>query len=242
MKTYGQFCPVAKASEVFAERWTPLIMRELLMGARRFSDIQAGVPLMSRTTLAQRLRELVDGGIIATVPRKGARGHDYVLTPAGDAARSVITELSLWGQRWGQGRISPKDIDAEQLMWGMRRHIDPSALHRNRRVVVRFEFSGMPGARISRRSWWLIIGPDDIDVCFKNPGHAVDIVVIADLGAFTRVWLGYIGLAEIGDKVRFDGSPDKIAWLQRLLNLPDRPRQRPFKYEPIGEASSPGLA
>ena len=56
MRGYGQFCPVAKASEVLAERWTPLVVRELLCGSHRFNDLQRGVPLMSRSLLAKRMR------------------------------------------------------------------------------------------------------------------------------------------------------------------------------------------
>lgn len=230
MKNYGQFCPVSKAAEIVAERWTPLILRELMMGARRFSEIQAGVPLMSRTMLALRLNELVDSGAIEA--RRGSgRGHDYLLTPAGEAFRPVIEAMSAWGQSWGQGRLGPKDVDAEALMWNMRRHIDPAFIRRQR-LVVRFEFSGLPVARVSRRTWWLVIGPTDVDVCFKNPGYDVDVVVIADLYAFTRVWLGYVGVAEAGDKVRLEGACDAVAYAREILNLPEQPRQRHFVFMP----------
>lgn len=234
MKTYGQFCPVAKAAEIFAERWTPLILRELMLGARRFSEIQAGVPLMSRTMLVQRLNELAAAGVIEA--RRGAgRGRDYVLTPAGEAFRSVIEAMSDWGQLWGQGRIGPKDIDAEHLMWGMRRHIEP-AHYRGKRLVLRFEFSGVPAARVSRHTWWLLIGPDDIDVCFKNPGYAVDVVIVADLTTFARVWLGYRGLSDVGTKVRMEGTAVDVARAIQLLNLPNQPKQRNFVYAPPAAA------
>lgn len=230
MKNYGQFCPVSKAAEIVAERWTPLILRELMMGARRFSEIQAGVPLMSRTMLAQRLNELVETGAIEA-RRGGGRGHDYVLTPAGEAFRPVIEAMSAWGQSWGQGRLGPKDVDAEALMWNMRRHIDPAFIRRQR-LVVRFEFSGLPVARVSRRTWWLVIGPKDVDVCFKNPGYDVDVIVVADLYAYTRVWLGYVGIAEAADKVRLDGAPEALAYMREILNLPEQPRQRHFVFMP----------
>jgi DNA-binding HxlR family transcriptional regulator len=228
MKNYGQFCPVSKAAEIVAERWTPLILRELMMGARRFSEIQAGVPLMSRTMLAQRLNELVASGAIEA-RRGNGRGHDYILTPAGEAFRPVIEAMSAWGQSWGQGRLGPKDVDAEALMWNMRRHIDPAFIRRQR-LVMRFEFSGLPVARVSRRTWWLVIGPTDVDVCFKNPGYAVDVVVIADLYAFTRTWLGYVGVAEAGDKVRLEGDREAVAYAREILNLPEQPRQRQFVF------------
>jgi DNA-binding HxlR family transcriptional regulator len=230
MKNYGQFCPVAKAAEIVAERWTPLILREMMMGARRFSEIQSGVPLMSRTMLVQRLNELVESGTIEA--RRGVgRGHDYVLTEAGEAFRPVIEAMSSWGQSWGQGRLGPKDVDAEALMWNMRRHIDPAFIRRQR-LTVRFEFSGMPAARVSRRTWWLVIGPGDVEVCFKNPGYDVNVVVIADLYAFTRTWLGYSGLADVGDQVRFEGTRDDVTYAREILNVPDKAHHRHFVFQP----------
>lgn len=230
MKSYGQFCPVSKAAEILAERWTPLILRELMMGARRFSEIQAGVPLMSRTMLAQRLNELAEFGAIEA-RRGNGRGHDYVLTKSGEAFRPVIEAMSIWGQSWGQGRLGPKDVDAEALMWNMRRHIDPAFIRRQR-LTMRFEFSGLPVARVSRHTWWLVVGPTDVDVCFKNPGYDVDVVVVADLYAYTRAWLGYEGLADAGTKVRFEGKPEALARAREILDLQDAPRLRPFVFLP----------
>ena len=85
---YGQFCPIAKASEVLATRWTPLILRELMANNRSFNDIHRGVPLISRAVLVARLRELEDQGIIERRARAGGAGHEYWLTPAGDALRA----------------------------------------------------------------------------------------------------------------------------------------------------------
>jgi hypothetical protein len=113
----------------------------------------------------------------------------------------------------------------------MRRHIDPAFIRRQR-LVVRFEFSGLPVARVSRRTWWLVIGPTDVDVCFKNPGYEVDVVAIADLYAFTRVWLGYDGVAEVGDKVRLEGAREAVDYAREILNLPEQSRQRHFVFMP----------
>ncbi|GIK97606.1 MAG: transcriptional regulator [Alphaproteobacteria bacterium] len=232
MKGYSQFCPVAKAAEVFAERWTPLILRELCYGPKRFSELQAGVPLMSRTLLATRLRELSDAEIVALQPKEKGRGHVYRLTPAGEAFRPVIELMGGWGQHWAQGRIEPGDLDAELLVWGMRRQIDPSELP-SCSFVVRFEFSGLPKRQRNRRYWWLVLRPDDIEVCLKDPGLPADVVVAADLAAFTRVWMGYQGLAEAlaSGSVAFTGPPRGIAALRRILRLSDRPTVRKFTFQ-----------
>ena len=74
---YGQFCPVAKASEIFAERWTPLILRELLCGSHRFSELEHGLPRISRSLLAQRLRFLADAGPVERTIPTGKRSLEY---------------------------------------------------------------------------------------------------------------------------------------------------------------------
>jgi DNA-binding HxlR family transcriptional regulator len=233
MKGYGQFCPVAKTAEVFAQRWTPLILRELLCGARRFSDLQRGVPLMSRALLAQRLKELEFAGIIVTL-QVGKGGHEYRLTEAGEAFRPAIEALSAWGQAWGQGRIGPEDLNATQLVWAMRHHADP-ALHPDRRIVVRFEFRGIPRRDAHRRIWWLVLAPDEIDVCVKFPGFAEDVVVRADLGAFTRAWLGYLGLRDAvgAGLVSIEGKRDAVAAFERCVGLEAAPSTKKLRYSPI---------
>ena len=144
MPGYGQFCPVAVASEVFAERWTPLILRELFNGSRRFSDFRRGMPLISRALLAQRLRYLEDAGVIASAPAGRGRGREYRLTQAGTEFHSVIEGLGAWGQRWVHGRASAENLDSTLLLWNIRRRMAVDRLP-ERRVVVRFECRGVPG-------------------------------------------------------------------------------------------------
>ena len=196
MRGYGQFCPVAKASEVVAERWTPLVLRELLCGSQRFNDLHRGVPLMSRTLLTRRLRELEDAGVIerrATSP--GA--WEYHLTPAGEELRPIIEQLGAWGHRWVRRDVEGNDLDPSLLMWDVRRRIDRSALP-DRRVVVRFDLRGVPRAHSAQRTWWLVLEPGEVDLCLKDPGFPVDVTVDADLTALTRVWMGRLALAEAG--------------------------------------------
>ena len=189
MKGYGQFCPVAKAAEIFAERWTPLVLRELVCGSRRFSDLHRGLPLMSRTLLAQRLRQLESAGIIRSAAKASGRGQEYFLTPAGEELRPVIEGLGEWGQRWARSQINPGDLDPGLLMWDIHRRLNVERLPAHR-VVVLFDFRGVPKAWRNLRSFWLILQRPDVDLCIKDPGFEVDLVVDADLAALTKVWMG----------------------------------------------------
>jgi DNA-binding HxlR family transcriptional regulator len=189
MKGYGQFCPISVACETFAERWTPLILRELLWGARRFGEIRRGVPLISRTLLAQRLRELEEAGVVQSALRPGGRGREYRPTPAAEELREVLELLGQWGQRWGATQFDPDNLDMTVLMWNIRRRIDLERLP-DRRVVVRFEFRAVPARCRSFRTVWLILERGGADVCLKDPGHEVDLLVTADAGTMARVWMG----------------------------------------------------
>jgi DNA-binding HxlR family transcriptional regulator len=194
VRGYGQFCPVAKASEIVAERWTPLVLRELLCGSQRFNDLHRGVPLMSRTLLTRRLRELEDAGVIER-RESSPGGSEYRLTPAGEELRPIIEQLGAWGHRWVRRDVEGDDLDPSLLMWDVRRRIDRAALP-DRRVVVRFDLRGVPREHSAQRTWWLVLDRDEVDLCLKDPGFPVDITVDADLGALTRVWMGRLAFAE----------------------------------------------
>ena len=193
MRGYGQFCPVAKASEVLAERWTPLVVRELLCGSHRFNDLQRGVPLMSRSLLAKRMRELEHAGIVEGRGRPGRRGPEYHLTPAGEELRPIIMGLGTWGQRWARSELSRDDLDPRLLMWDMQRSIESDALP-DHRVVVRFRFTDVRGNL--PRVTWLILEREDVDVCYRDPGFDVDLVVAGRLRALIEVWLGDISFSD----------------------------------------------
>ncbi len=192
---YGQFCPVAKGAEIFANRWTPLVLRELMSGERSFNDIHRGVPLMSRALLAERLRQLENDGIIAKVSRRDGSGHEYCLTDAGDALRPVVEALGRWGLQFGRTRLHREESDPTVLLWGLRRRVDRSALP-PRRVVVRFALSGVPGSRTGLRSYWLVLERGSIDVCSKDPGFPVDVTITAEITALVHVYLGYASWRE----------------------------------------------
>jgi DNA-binding HxlR family transcriptional regulator len=207
MKGYGQFCPVAKAAEIVAERWTPLVLRELVCGSHRFSHLHRGVPLMSRSLLAQRLAQLEDAGIVRSVARTTGRGRDYFLTTAGEELRPLIDTLGEWGQRWARRELGEGDLDPGLLMWDIRRRLNTDRLP-DRRVVVQFDFRAVPKPARSPATFWLILEPREVDVCLKHPGFEVDLFVDADLAAMTKAWLGDVRLADTmrSGLVRVEGA------------------------------------
>jgi|SRR5919109_1428040 DNA-binding HxlR family transcriptional regulator len=184
---YGQFCPVAKAAEVLAERWTPLVIRELMCGSSAFNDLKRGVPLMSRTLLATRLRELERAGVIERRPAQGRSAHTYHLTPAGEELRPIVLSLGEWGQRWARSHVTKEDLDPTLLMWDMRRSLDLDRVP-DARTVVHFVFTDAPKTVPPRT--WLVIDPPDVEVCYKDPGYEIDLVVTTPLRNLIEVWMG----------------------------------------------------
>jgi DNA-binding HxlR family transcriptional regulator len=213
MSSYGQFCPVAKASEILAERWTPLVLRELLAGSHRFNDLCRGVPLMSRSLLAKRLKELERAGIVERRRTASQRSEEYYLTAAGEELRPIIEGLGVWGQRWVVRDVEEADLDPSLLMWDIRRSLVPGALP-GQRVVLRFDLTDVEGAR---RRWWLLAGAGDADLCMTDPGFEVDLVVATTLRELTRYWIGRQSWQELlaSGSLRLEGA----RWLQR--SLPD---------------------
>lgn len=189
MKGYGQFCPVAKATEVLGEKWTPLIIRELITDDQSFNDLRKGVPLMSPSLLSSRLKSLERSGVIER--NKTEKGVIYTLTEAGQELRPVIEQLGVWGQRWARSDMSRKDLDPSLLMWDAHRRIDTSCFTAER-SVLRFEFVDYPS---KLRLWWLVITGDDVDICLKDPGHEVTLYIQSTLKTMTQIWMGDLSVA-----------------------------------------------
>jgi len=232
MASFGQFCPVAVACEIFAERWTPIILRELFSGSHRFNEIHRCIPLISRPLLVRRLRDLEAAGVVrSTVAQKG-KPREYHLTESGREFRAAIDALGSWGQRWTV-RVQRDNLDSGLLMWNIRRRVALDRLP-ERRVVVCFEFHGIPAGRSMLKKSWLILERSGCDVCLSDPGQEVDVYVAADLASMTRVWLGDLPFAEAvrEKKVRVTGSPALVrefpAWLllSHFAAVPRLPEQR----------------
>jgi DNA-binding HxlR family transcriptional regulator len=202
MKTYGQFCPVAQALEILAERWTLLVVRELLMGSTRFSDLARGVPLMSRTLLSQRLQTLHDRSI--AVRRDGKHGPEYHLTEAGEQLRPIVESIGVWGKRFADPGLPNEHLDPKLLMWDMQRRLDSRNLPETRTVVL-FRFSD---ARKGEQRFWLCASAGTVDLCLTNPGFDVDLVVETDVRTLTEVWTGKRALRQsIRDRsITLEGS------------------------------------
>ena len=214
MKSYCQFCPIAQALEILAERWTLLVVRELLMGSKRFSELQRGVPLMSRTLLSQRLRTLQDVGI---VEREESRsGPEYLLTEAGKQLRPILEGIGLWGKRFAHRRVPDDHLDPMLLMWDMHRRLHTENLPKKRTVVL-FRFSD---ARKGEQRFWLCVSTELVDVCYTNPGFDVDLTVDTDVRTLTEVWVGKRALKQCirersvvveGDQALKRSFPDWLA-------------------------------
>jgi DNA-binding HxlR family transcriptional regulator len=229
---YGQFCPVAKASAIFATRWTPLVLRELLFGSRTFNDIHRGVPLMSRALLAERLRQLERNGIVEKRTRAGDSGHEYLLTPAGEATREIVHALGHWGHAYTSDRISVDDLDPALMLWTMRQRTNTEALP-GHRVVIRFEFSGVPKSRTRFRIMWLILDRSGIDVCAKDPGFRVDITVQGNIKVFVELFLGQkTWNAVLGRAVSIEGDVRMARRIPGWIELDKVPRPQPSSVAP----------
>ncbi|WP_299446392.1 helix-turn-helix domain-containing protein [uncultured Phycicoccus sp.] len=214
MIDYGQFCTVARGAEVLCDRWTPLVLRELLCGSTHFNEIRRGVPRMSPSLLAKRLRTLEEFGVVRRTER--GRATSYELTAAGEELRPVVLALGHWGARWIGSRLSPNHLDAGFLMWDIRRFARVAEFPRDRRVVVHFR---LPDAADREREWWLVVEDGVADLCRDDPGHDLDVVVHSSLRALTEVWTGDRTPEQVllTREVRLDGAPGDVrsvwAWL-----------------------------
>src|SRR5689334_5210392 len=167
MPSYGQFCPVAKAMEVLDERWTLLIVRELLLGSTRFNELRRGVPKMSPALLSKRLRALERAGVIERTEGKG-----YALTESGLELRPIVDALGAWGVRWIP-QIGQADLDPHLLMWDVRRTV-PVENWPRARTTLAFAFSDVAP---KDRYWWLVVNGDEVDSCDADPGYDVAVTV-----------------------------------------------------------------
>jgi DNA-binding HxlR family transcriptional regulator len=203
MLRYGQFCPIAKASELLGDKWTMLIVRELLQGTSRFNDFQRALSLISPTVLAKRLRMLEEQGLVFRKAVTRGRSMEYHLTPSGRQLYPVIEELAVWGMRWARGRMEDSELDLELLMWDVRRRLDRDALPGGQ-GVIRFSFPEQK----TYGDWWVVVDKNGVDLCTLNPGKEVDLHVVCDPRTLIEVWMGDTTLAqaESSGKLRLVGS------------------------------------
>ncbi|MCW5850075.1 MAG: helix-turn-helix transcriptional regulator [Anaerolineae bacterium] len=214
-QAYGQYCPVTKAAEILGERWTPLIVRNLLLRPHRFNELERGLPGISRSLLVQRLNHLERAGIVERKQTASGRSGEYCMTQAGRELEGVVNALAEWGARWAFGDPEPDDLDPGLLLWWMRDGIDGASLPGGRNVV-QFDFQGQRTA-----CYWLVIEPDEVSVCLEHPGFAIDLWVTADLAAWYKVWLGRITLGQAmrDGLVELEGPSNLVRAFPRCLKL-----------------------
>ncbi|HZA79521.1 MAG TPA: helix-turn-helix domain-containing protein [Acidimicrobiales bacterium] len=207
MRTYAQYCPIVRAVEVLGERWTLLIVREMLTGSRRFNELSRGLPGLSRALLSRRLRQLVAAGLV----RRGDDGYD--LTPAGEDLRPLVFGLADWGARHAFGDPRPEELDPETLMWWFHGRIDTGEVER--RAVIQVEIADRA------RRFWLVVEPDDASVCYTDPGFQIDAVLRSDLATLYRMWEGEIDLLDAvkAGSIELSGPRWIVRSLPRWLQL-----------------------
>jgi DNA-binding HxlR family transcriptional regulator len=182
---YGQFCPIAKATEILGEKWTLLIIRELLMGGCRFNELQRGLSLISPTMLSRRLDSLEEHGLVMKKKISGQKGYEYFPTKSCDELLPIIKSLGEWGMRWARSNLTEKDYDVELLMLYLKRSIVPENLVGNE-TVIRFRFTDIS----DYPNWWIMVKDDDVDVCVNNPGKDVDVYFTSTLKTMADIWMG----------------------------------------------------
>lgn len=208
MSTYGQFCPVSKAMELLDERWTMLVVRELLMGSRHFNELRRGVPRMSPALLSKRLRTLTRAGVVER--RDDGPRVTYALTEAGRELQPIVDALGQWGIRWIP-ELGDDDLDPHVLLWDMHRNVNLPAVP-DGRTVLRFQFSDV---RAGAREWWMLITPDGVDLCDFDPGHPERACLQTDLRSLAMLWRGDLGWPEVlrSGRVEIQGP----AWARRAV-------------------------
>ena len=239
MQKYNQYCPVSRASEILGDRWTLLIVREMILGSHRFNEIERGLPGISRSLLASRLRYLEDSHVIERLPRADSKVAEYHLTQAGRDLKPVIEALGAWGVQCAFGEPSLEELDPALLVWKMHQRINRELLP-ERRTVVELDFTGPRPHRA-----WLLLERSEVSVCVTPPGFDSDIIVTADLAFFYRLWLGHVDYdtALRSGSVVVDGLPALVREFPRWLMWSPmarfvRERQRATEQASIGLASN----
>lgn len=215
MKRYGQYCPVARAAEILAERWTLLVIRELLWGEDRFNTIARGLPRMSPSLLSARLRELQRAGL---VQRDMIDGEPrYRLTEAGQELRPLLEQMGAWGVRW-MHELRPDEFDPVLLMLHIKRESQPARMP-EQAATVQLHFRDAP---TGQQRWWLVLSQSGgADVCDTDPGFQVSVWLDTEVPTLTRIWLGDMSWSAAlrGETLRLAGDSAACRALPHWLGV-----------------------
>lgn len=200
---YGQYCPLSIATEILGERWTMLVVMQVIEGVTHFNDLLRALPRISPSTLSARLRGLEEAELLEKRPLPGGGGFEYVATQGGKELEPILCDLAYWAQRWGRD-METDDLDPEFLAWSMHGRMDTASMPSGR-LTLEFEFTGVPKGFCRR--FWILKRADDLDVCIKHPGYDVDLRVASDLQRFVETWRGFRSLeAELAaGRIRLEG-------------------------------------
>lgn len=182
---YGQFCPIAKATELIGDKWSLLIIRELLLGGTHFNELQRGLSQISPTLLSKRLMTLAKDGLVIKKKIPGQRGYEYFPTRSCEELLPIIVNLGKWGMHWASDNLTEKDFDVELLMLYLKRSIVPSKLI-GRETVIRFKFTDIE--KLS--DWWVVVEGNEIDLCIHDPGKDIDVYLTTTVKTMIDVWMG----------------------------------------------------
>lgn len=204
MPQYGQFCPIAKSSEILGDTWSLLIVRELLLGSTKFSQLQKGLPKISPTILTKRLKALETWGVLIKRKLTGQKGHEYRLTPAGRELSPLVDALAVWGMRWARDEMEPDDLDATFLMFDVERNIVTKELPEGENVIC-FQFPDLD----EFGKWWIICDGANTDLCYQDPGKDVSAYITANSVDMIKVWMGDLPLSGAlrQDRITLLGEP-----------------------------------
>jgi DNA-binding HxlR family transcriptional regulator len=189
---YGQYCPLSMSAEFLCTRWSMLVLRELLFGSTTFNDISRGVPRMSRTLLSNRLKEFAEIGILIKQPKRNRNQADYILTEAGEALSNVVFSMAQWGQEWLKIEPSVKNLDADFLMWDIRRNTKPIPELPDS-FIVHFFLTDVPKSKSNR---WLVFEDGEVDLCYVDHDFNVDVQIEVSAKKLTKVWMGWENFSE----------------------------------------------
>ncbi|SFQ24486.1 winged helix-turn-helix transcriptional regulator [Tranquillimonas alkanivorans] len=217
MRGYGQFCPIAKAAEIFCERWTALVIRNLGAGAERFNDIHRGVPHMSATLLTRRLRQLEAEGLVMRRRSASGKSWTYHLTQAGAEFLPLVGALAVWGQRWTRRELEEGEMDLGLLIWGLEYSVDPTAFG-PKRHVLQLDVTDQPK---HKRLYWFVCEDGSLELCVSDPGGETDIFLAATLRDLIHIYRGDLALAAALDAgvLTVDGPPRLTRRLPAWFNV-----------------------